>query len=141
MIKEKLTIEEVQKMIEQNDGNLDLHGIAVKSLPENLVVGGNLDLSESGIEILPDNLIVSGNLDLAWSRIESLPENLMVGGWIDVSGLEIESLPESLKVGKEVFSETWDEWEVCTSITYEGVKTLQDGELEEEIRKRMEGKS
>ncbi len=80
-------------------GNLDLQGIAITSLPNNLVVGDWLDLRGSAITSLPDNLVVGGLLDLQGIAITSLPNNLVVGGWLDLRGTAITSLPDNLVVG------------------------------------------
>ena len=45
----KLTLEMAQKMMD-DDGNLDLSGSSITSLPDNLTVGGSLYLSGSSIK-------------------------------------------------------------------------------------------
>ena len=65
----KLTLAMAQKLMD-DDGNLDLSGISITSLPDNLTVGGSLDLSGSSITSLPDNLTVGGWLDLSGSSIK-----------------------------------------------------------------------
>ncbi len=62
------------------DGNLDLHQIEIKALPDNLVVDGFLDLHKTSINSLPLNLVVNGDLDLMETNIESIPEDLKVKG-------------------------------------------------------------
>ena len=47
--------------------------------------GGDLDLEDTKITSLPDNLKVGGDLNLRGARITSLPENLTVGVWLDLS--------------------------------------------------------
>ena len=64
----KLTLEMAQKMMD-DDGNLDLSGTSITTLPDNLTVGGNLYLRGSSITTLPDNLTVGGNLDLSGTSI------------------------------------------------------------------------
>ena len=81
------------------NGNLDLRGTGITSLPEGLTVGGYLDLSGTGITSLPEGLTVGGNLDLRGTGITSLPEGLTVGGSLYLSGTGITSLPEGLTVG------------------------------------------
>nr|DAH40013.1 MAG TPA: hypothetical protein [Caudoviricetes sp.] len=60
----KLTLKEAEKMMDE-DGNLDLSGSSITSLPDNLTVGGGLNLCGTGITSLPDNLTVVGSLYLA----------------------------------------------------------------------------
>ncbi len=45
----RLSIKTARKMMEAADGNLDLRGTGITSLPEGLTVGGWLDLSDTGI--------------------------------------------------------------------------------------------
>jgi hypothetical protein len=45
-----------------------------------LETDGNVDLRGTGIVTLPDNLTVGGNLYLTGTRITTLPNNLTVGG-------------------------------------------------------------
>lgn len=59
----EFTLEELKKMMEENDGNLDLEGCTgITSLPEGLTVGGYLDLRGTGITALPEGLKVGGNI-------------------------------------------------------------------------------
>ena len=63
------------------DGNLNLRGSTIKSLPEWFKVEGDLNLNHSDIESLPEGLEVKGSLRLieSWS-LTSLPKGLYVGG-------------------------------------------------------------
>ena len=75
----------IQKKIQQyikdgSQGNLDLYGTTITSLPNGLIVGGNLNLSNTKIETLPNGLKVGGNLKLKDTLITSLPDDLEVGG-------------------------------------------------------------
>lgn len=45
----KLTLEQAQKMMDRNNGNLDLSGTAITTLPDNLTVGGRIYLSGTQI--------------------------------------------------------------------------------------------
>lgn len=65
----KLTLEQAQKMMENNSDNLDLSGTQVSALPDNLIVGGWLDLSDTPITVLPDSLTVGGSLYLTGTPI------------------------------------------------------------------------
>ena len=85
----KLTLEQAQKMMDRNDGDLDLRGTQITALPDNLTVGGWLDLSGTQITALPDNLTVSGSLYLRGTKITALPDNLTVGWWLDLRGTQI----------------------------------------------------
>lgn len=60
----KLTLEEAQKRMYENNGNLDLRGTDIAALPEGLSVSGDLDLSKTPITALPEGLTVGGNLNL-----------------------------------------------------------------------------
>jgi hypothetical protein len=70
------------------DGEIDLIGTPITSLPDNLHVVGESDLLLGGtlIKSLPDNLYVSGDLDLYKIEINYLPDNLMVRGYINIYG-------------------------------------------------------
>jgi len=97
------TLEELNKMMEENDGNLSLYNTPIKSLPEGLKVGGWLDLRNTPIKSLPEGLTVGGYLDLENTEIESLPEGLTVGGYLALRYAPITTLPEDLKVGGTIF--------------------------------------
>ena len=60
----EFTLEELKKMMEENDGNLDLEGCTgITSLPEGLTVGRSLYLEGcTGITSLPNGLKVGGNI-------------------------------------------------------------------------------
>jgi hypothetical protein len=44
------------------EGDLNLIGTPITSLPDNLHVGGSLELRETPITSLPDNLVVKGRI-------------------------------------------------------------------------------
>jgi len=80
------------------NGNLDLAGASIKSLPEGLIVKGSLDLAGTTITSLPDGLVVKGNLFLGSTSIITLPEDLQVG--LSIYGLDHKywkNVPEHLK--------------------------------------------
>jgi hypothetical protein len=52
-------------------------------------INGNINLSGTGIESLPDNLTISGDLNLSNSKLKSLPKNLKVGGILNTTGTGI----------------------------------------------------
>ena len=95
------------------DGGLDLENCTgITSLPEGLVVGGSLDLYGTGITSLPEGLAVGGSLHLEnCTGITSLPDGLAVGGILDLRGSGITSLPDGLTVGGNI------DLENCTEIT------------------------
>ena len=95
------------------DGGLDLENCTgITSLPEGLVVGGSLDLYGTGITSLPEGLAVGGGLHLEnCTGITSLPDGLAVGGILDLRGSGITSLPDGLTVGGNI------DLENCTEIT------------------------
>ena len=94
-----LTLEQAQKMMEQNGGNLDLSYTPITTLPEGLTVGGSLDLSNTPITVLPEGLTIGGSLYLNGTPITTLPEGLTVGDALFLSSTPITTLPEGLKVG------------------------------------------
>lgn len=94
----KLTLEKAQKIMERNDGNLDLKWKQIESLPDNLTVLGNLDMYGSQIKELPKGLVVYGNINVSKTLIEELPEDLVVGGNIEANNTPLKKLPENLVV-------------------------------------------
>ena len=68
------------------NGELDLNGTQIQSLPDNLHVEGGLYLDGTPIQSLPDNLYVKGNLGLYGTQIQSLPDNLRVTDTIYIYG-------------------------------------------------------
>ena len=94
----KLTLEQAEKMMEENGGNLDLSSTQITELPSGLTVGGWLDLRHTQITELPSGLTVGGWLDLSSTQITELPSDLTVG-WLDLRGTQITELPSDLTVG------------------------------------------
>ena len=84
----KLTLEQAEKMMEENGGNLDLSSTQITELPSGLTVGGWLDLRHTQITELPSGLTVGGWLDLSSTQITELPSDLTVG-WLDLRGTQI----------------------------------------------------
>ena len=80
------------------DGDLNLTGTPITSLPDNLTVHGNFILQNTQITSLPDNLTVHGLLSLYNTPITSLPDNLTVNGDLDLDNTQITSLPDNLTV-------------------------------------------
>lgn len=64
------TKEQLEQMMKDNGGSLDLSGTKVTALPDNLTVGGWLDLCDTKVTALPDNLIVGGSLCLYGTKIK-----------------------------------------------------------------------
>ena len=83
------TLDELNAMMAENGGGLDLSGTQITALPDNLTVGGWLYLSHTQITALPNNLTVGGWLDLRGTQITALPDNLTVGGGLDLSHTKI----------------------------------------------------
>ena len=99
------------------NGNLDLRGTGITSLPDGLTVGGTIDLKDcTGITSLPEGLTVGSSLLLSGTGITSLPDGLTIGGILDLRGTSIISLPKDLIVGCTL------DLENCTGIT-----SLPDG--------------
>ena len=61
----KLTIDEANKLMNENNGNLDLSWTQITSLPEGLKVGGSLYLRGTQITSLPEGLTVGGSINLS----------------------------------------------------------------------------
>ena len=95
----KYTLEELQKIMEDSGGNLDLRGTQITSLPEELKVDGSINLAGTPITTLPEELKVAGNLDLSRTQITTLPKGLTVAGNLDISRTQITTLPQGLTVG------------------------------------------
>lgn len=76
----KLTLEEANRIMAENNGHLDLYNTEITELPENLTVGCDLYLSFTEITELPKGLKVGGDLDLRNTPITKLPDNLKVDG-------------------------------------------------------------
>ena len=87
------------------NGNLDLRGTDITSLPDGFVVDGSLYLENcTGITSLPDGLAVGGSLYMRDTGITSLPDGLTVGGTIDLENCTgITSLPDDLIVGGDLY--------------------------------------
>ena len=97
----KPTLKELQKIMKQQGGYLDLYGTKITALPDNLTVGDNLFLNGTSITALPDNLTVGGSLYLRGTNITALPDNLTVGGSLYLRGTSITNREhyQSLKEG------------------------------------------
>ena len=72
-------------------------------LQHTTTVQGDLDLSGTKVTSLPEGLKVGGHLYLEGTKIKSLPEGLKVGGDLVLSGTEIKSLPDGLEVGGHLY--------------------------------------
>jgi hypothetical protein len=112
----------IEKYI-QNDseGNLDLSGTPIQSLPNNLKkVRGTLDLDNcKNLTSLPDGLYVRGNLYLENCKsLKSLPDGLEVEGpYLNlINCTNLTSLPNNFKFGGDLYLEN------CKSL-----KSLPDG--------------
>jgi hypothetical protein len=93
------TQKEIREYIKNgSEGNLDLSGSPIKSLPQGLTVGKSLYLKSTNIKELPQDLKVGFDLDLSNTPIKSLPQGLKVGFSLRLSNTRIESLPQDLKV-------------------------------------------
>lgn len=97
----KLTIEEAKRMMEKNNGDLDLARTDYTELPDPLEVTGDLNLVNSRIQKLPDYLKIGGSFDVSRTGIKDLnTKKLIVGKFLFLSGMPIENLPDYLEVGK-----------------------------------------
>jgi hypothetical protein len=85
------------------EGNLNLIGSDIKSLPKDFEVYGHLSLYDSKIESLPEELYVARTLVLTnCKNLTSLPKRLKVGEHLLLSHCPIKFLPEGLQVGGEL---------------------------------------
>ena len=87
------------------NGNLNLFGLKIKSLPEGLKVEGNLFLNDcKNLTSLPEGLKVGESLLLNnCTNLTLLPEGLQVGGYLDLQESSIKSLPEGMEVGENLY--------------------------------------
>jgi hypothetical protein len=77
------------------NGNLDLEGASIKSLPNNLTINGKLNLNWTReIKSLPNNLTVR-SLEAQNSNITTIPADIQIIKYLDLSDSEINSLPEN----------------------------------------------
>ena len=104
------------------EGDLNLSGRNITSLPEGLKVGGSLFIDNTKITSLPEGLKVGDSLNLARTNITSLPEGLKVGGGLNVAYSTILSLPKGLEVGGDLYIHGTD------------LKKYTDDELREMIK-------
>jgi len=87
------------------NGDLDLEGTPIQSLPNNLHVKGNLYLNGcENLKSLPDNLHVEGFLSLEGTPIQSLPDNLRVTDTIFIKGTPLNKNDELVKKYKEKYT-------------------------------------
>lgn len=92
----KLSLQSSQSI----EGDLELTGCNIESLPDGLRVTGNLKLNGLPIKSLPKRLTVGGDLILHHCiQISSLPDDLCVGGRLKVFACPISNFPESLNIG------------------------------------------
>jgi hypothetical protein len=56
------------------NGNINLSGTNITSLPNNITIGGDLDLSKTKLTELPDNLTVTGTLNLKDTNLKPKPD-------------------------------------------------------------------
>lgn len=102
------------------EGDVDLSGSDIATLPDNLTIIGSLialecarlsalpaglnimnslDLRNTPITSLPADIGVGLDIMLENTRLLSLPANLAVGGALDLEGTPIAALPATLSVG------------------------------------------
>lgn len=85
------------------EGDLDLWGIDIKSLPKGLKVGRDLILEDCILEYLPKGLVVGRSLYLInAASLKKLPDNLTVGGSLHLDYTYVEDVPINLKVGRNL---------------------------------------
>jgi hypothetical protein len=84
------------------EGDLNLVGSRIESLPDNLTVKGHLFLRNLRIKYLPDNLTVGGDLDLTFTYIASFPDNLKVGGDLEIWGTPVGDVVPTHQIRQEI---------------------------------------
>lgn len=88
------------------EGTLDLRGLYVETLPDNLTVTGSVILrGNKHITELPKGLSIAKTLDLSETNITTLPNDLAVGDDLILTNSAIKTLPEGLVVGRSLFLE------------------------------------
>ena len=97
-----LTLEQAQKRMAENNGNLDLRYENITALPEGLQVGGSLYLSGTNITALPHGLVVQDNLYINNTKITALPDDLTIGGDIYADHHTLATPPHVLREGDYV---------------------------------------
>ena len=98
----KLTLEQAEKRMEENGGNLDLRWMSVTKLPDGLQVGGYLDLRGTQITALPSGLVVKDDLYIRDTKITELPDDLTIGGEIHTDDHALATPPHILREGDYV---------------------------------------
>lgn len=90
------TLEELNTIMADHCGNLDLTGAQITALPDGLVVCGNLDLSYcDSLTALPENLTVGGDCELyGCTSLAKLPDTLVVSVDSHI-GIQNTAIPES----------------------------------------------
>ena len=103
----KLTLAKANKMMEENNGNLNLYGMNISQLPDGLQVGGSLNLRGTNITALPDGLQVGGWLNLRGTNITALPDGLVVANDLYIRNTKITALPNDLTVGGKIHTDDY----------------------------------
>ena len=82
------------------DGNMQLQGLPIKSLPEDLVVGGSLLITQCPeLDALPPNLVVGQDLKIRESGVRRIPDCTKVRGTLALRNVPVEKLSSNLDVG------------------------------------------
>jgi len=135
----KETLKNIINFLEKEENKIpmdkgDLRWMIVFNEPisdEDLHIQGNLDLFGLKVESLPEGLYVGGDLDLENSKITSLPEGLYVGGDLNLKKChELKSLPKGLKVEGDVII---TESNLVNYTEYELKKMIQPGYIKGEV--------
>jgi hypothetical protein len=137
------SITEEEKNVE---GDLDLSGTPIQSLPNGLKVGDSLILYNcTSLTLLPNDLKVEGGLHLEnCTSLTSLPNDLKVGGYLNLSRTPIQSLPNDLKVGSSLWLKNTPIQSLPKDLKVKGNLYLIDTPLskkytKEQIRKMVPG--
>jgi len=121
----QLPLTEEEKNIE---GNLELSGTNIPTLPEGLKINGSLILSNSGIRKFPNKIYIKDNLNLAscknlttippikingdliiyYSSITTLPPGLQVGGDLRANNSLLRTISKNTKIGETLYIQVTD---------------------------------
>lgn len=102
----KYTKEYFEKLIEDNNGTLDIskyqHSISI--LPNELVIPHNLILHKR-LKKLPSNINIGGNLDFNGNTlIKEIAENVTIGGDLYIEHTCVHTITASVKIGGSVYA-------------------------------------
>jgi len=142
------TKQELEKIMVENEGNLDLSGTGITSLPEGLTVGGSLYLRGTGITSLPEGLTVGGGLDLSGTGISDSERNKVIsltnGMYVPEKYIYCDEILTHVKRSKNIGSYIFYQGRikgrnvVSDGTYYAHCKNFKEGVLDIEFKKSKE---